>query len=161
MPIKKSYSHSLEFDPEGSNSASSTDCQPSSKVTIANRRKGKNNKQELKINVLTKQQQYDFSVKVTASSDKLFIAIQCVLNAMIAHDNEYTTATQIKEWIMENQSTLYNREKNRATWNQYLRNAILANTEIFETSTDSPGVRSYRLKQAILTGEVEPESSNQ
>ena len=143
-----------EVEPEGSNSASSTDCQTSSKVTIANGRKDKNFRQELKINVLTKKQQYDFSVTVTARSDNLFIAIQCVLNAMIASDNNYLTISQIRLWIMENQSTLYS-EKSRAFWTKNLRNAILENTEIIETSTDSPGVKNYRLKQAILTEGVE------
>ena len=148
-----------EVEPEGSNSASSTDCQPSSKVTIKRNRQGTNNKQKLKMNVRTKQQQYDFSVTVTARSDNLFIAIQCVLNAIIAHDNKYLTIFQIRLWVIENQPTLYN-EKSQASWTQNLRNAISENTEIFETSIDSPGFKNYRLKQAILTGEVEPESSN-
>ena len=137
-------------EPEDSKSASSTDCQSSSKVTIANRRENKNSKQELKINVQTKQQQYDFSVTVTAKSDDFFIAIQCVLHAVIANDNEYIAIPHIKQWMIENQSTLYS-EKTPENWTSYLRKAISENKEIIETSLASPGDTRCRLKKAILT----------
>ena len=143
-----------EVEPEDSKSASSTDCQPSSNVTIAKHRKDKNNKQKLKIKALTKQKQCDFSVTVTARSDSLFVAIQCVLNAIIAHDNECITIPQIRQWMIENQSTLF-LEKNSKCWDEHLRNAISDNPEIIETSTPSSGLREYRLKQAILTEGVE------
>ena len=143
-----------EVEPEGSNSASSTDGQPLSKVTIANCRKGKNVRQKLEINAFIKKQQYDFSVTVTARSDSLFVAIQCVLNAIIAHDNECITIPQIRQWMIENQRILF-AEKKSNRWDEHLRNAISDNPEIIETSTPSSGLREYRLKQAILTEGVE------
>ena len=143
-----------EFEPEDSNSASSTDCQPSSNVTIESHRQGTNNTQTLKINVQTKQKLYDFSVTVKATSDSSYIAIQCLLNAMIANDNKYLTIAEIKEWIKESKSDIYSRQR-PATWTQDLRNAISENKEIIGTMPSSCKRIRYRLNNAILTGEVE------